>query len=419
MRSYLYIFLVILISACSKPVELKPITPQVGQGQEPGPTVLSEFDFTGQENLGRLIFHDTRLSEPAGVSCASCHDASLAFTGNNGSSIPAVAIGSTPGSFGSRSVPQLKYAAFFVDFGFYPANDLPGQPITLLPFGGMFWDGRALDFAEQVRGPLLNPKEMNNPTIDAVMAKIETAPYRDQFLEICGSQVFGDTPKAFSCLSDAVAAFELSPVFRPFTSKFDYYLQGKAELTPLEAQGFELFKDAEKGNCISCHRGKLDSNYPLSWQFTDHGYDSIGTPRNNTIPVNSDPTHFDLGLCQRPGIQEFLPHGEVAENYCTQFKNPSLRNIALTAPYGHNGFFQTLTDIVKFYATRDTNPELWYPKDANGIVLKFDDSPAQYHGIINVLPPFDLHQGDTPRLNDAEIAAIVAFLETLTDGYSR
>ena len=96
---------------------------------------------------------------------------------------------------------------------------------------------------------------------------------------------------------------------------------------------------------------------------------------------------------------------------------PTLRDIALTPPYGHNGVFKTLRDIVKFYATRDTNPEEWYPKKADGSVDKFNDLPLQYAGNVNIKEvPLDRKPGDQPRLNDQEVDAIVAFLNTLTDG---
>ena len=95
---------------------------------------------------------------------------------------------------------------------------------------------------------------------------------------------------------------------------------------------------------------------------------------------------------------------------------PTLRNVALTAPYLHNGALATLRDAVAFYATRDTNPERWYPKGADGKVAKFNDLPPQYHGNVNVKEvPYDRKPGQKPRLSDAEIDALVAFLQTLTD----
>jgi len=87
-----------------------------------------------------------------------------------------------------------------------------------------------------------------------------------------------------------------------------------------------------------------------------------------------------------------------------------------TAPYGHNGYFTTLRDVVRFYVTRDTNPELWYPTDAAGNVQKFNDLPTEYQGNVNTEEvPYDRKLGEQPRLTDDEIDAVVAFLNALTD----
>ena len=94
---------------------------------------------------------------------------------------------------------------------------------------------------------------------------------------------------------------------------------------------------------------------------------------------------------------------------------PTLRNVELTAPYGHNGAFATLRDVVRFYATRDTNPERWYPM-RSGRVDAFDDLPVGAHANVNRSEaPYDRNPGQPPRLTDEDIDAIVAFLRTLTD----
>ncbi|HEY6100906.1 MAG TPA: hypothetical protein VIW03_15820, partial [Anaeromyxobacter sp.] len=100
------------------------------------------------------------------------------------------------------------------------------------------------------------------------------------------------------------------------------------------------------------------------------------------------------------------------------FKVPTLRNVARTAPYFHNGAFERLEDVVAFYARRDTDPGEWYPKGAAG-VLKFDDLPAALTGSVNTSEvPFDRKPGDEPALTPAEIGDVVAFLKTLDDGYN-
>jgi len=95
-----------------------------------------------------------------------------------------------------------------------------------------------------------------------------------------------------------------------------------------------------------------------------------------------------------------------------------LRNVATRGAFYHNGLFHTLQDAVAFYATRDTNPERWYTVDQNGKVRKFDDLPAQYRSNINFEPPLDRRPGQPPALSDQDVSDIVAFLRTLTDGYT-
>ena len=101
------------------------------------------------------------------------------------------------------------------------------------------------------------------------------------------------------------------------------------------------------------------------------------------------------------------------------FRVPSLRNVAKTAPYFHNGAIKNLTDAVRFYVRRDTNPEEWYPTDSNGLVQKFNDLPLAYQRNVNTTEaPYNRSRGGTPALNETEIADLVSFLGTLTDGYT-
>ncbi len=117
-------------------------------------------------------------------------------------------------------------------------------------------------------------------------------------------------------------------------------------------------------------------------------------------------------MCKRPGIAAISPAGFDVDSLCGAFKVPTLRNVAVTGPYLHNGVFTKLRDVVAFYATRDTNPARWYPKAKQ----KFNDLPSKYRDNVNIEEvPYDRKIGEKPRLNEAEIDAIVAFLETLTD----
>jgi len=188
------------------------------------------------------------------------------------------------------------------------------------------------------------------------------------------------------------------------------------KLTELEMKGFEIFKDKEKGNCLACHAGNVSSKDPADWIFTDFTYDALGAPRNGAIPANANAAHFDLGLCNAPGLETKLPKGVERASLCGAFKVPTLRNIAVTGPYFHNGVFASLRDAVAFYATRDTDPKQWYPKGADGSARKFDDLPAENTKAINTDEvPYDRKPGEKPRLSDEDIDALVAFLKTLTD----
>ncbi len=373
-----------------------------------------EKALTDAQLLGKRIFEDTNLSEPRGQSCASCHAPKHAFQGNNGSKIAAIAVGSTPDRLGARKTPTIMYKTYSPAFGFY--KDVDDGKETLEAKGGQFWDGRASDLAEQATGPLLNPVEMNNPSIEAVVEKVRTGPYAELVTSVFGADAFSDPKEAMPKLTSALYAYEATERFAPFSSRFDDYLRGKAKLTPIEARGFELFTNPKEGNCIACHVGKTDSKDPTDWIFTDFTYDALGAPRNPAIPANADPTVFDLGLCKRPGLAAVLPKEIKAELLCGAFKVPTLRNVAVVSPFYHNGAFSSLRDAVAFYATRDTDPKRWYPKLKTGETDKFDDLPGACKQNVNTTEvPYDRMPGQRPRLGERDIDALVAFLKTLTD----
>jgi cytochrome c peroxidase len=395
-----------LLAAASPASSLQSATSDARPADEAG--------LTPRALLGKRIFEDKRLSEPAGLSCASCHDPAKAFQGNNGSPIAALARGSRPDSLGVRKTPTLAYVSFSPRFHFMKKKDEETGESELVPVGGQFWDGRADDLVAQVEGPLVNPREMNNPSKAAVVDKIKAGPYADLARRIYGETIF-ESESAFEKLARAVAAYESTERFHPFASKFDDFLRGRDRLTAEEARGFALFKDKKKGNCLACHVGEERSRRPQDWLFTDFSYDALGAPRNFAIPDNKDPAHVDLGLCGREGLAKAAPAGFDLDSLCGQFKAPTLRNIAATGPYLHNGVFASLREVVAFYATRDTDPARWYPKK-DAATAKYDDLPEKFHDNVNVKEvPYDRKPGETPRLDDGEIDAIVAFLQTLTD----
>ncbi len=378
-----------------------------------GPTTKQ---LSGITRLGELLFNDTNLSEPKGQACVSCHDPKLKHQGNNGSSIVAVAKGSRPSVFGNRNVPSIMYT--YTTMPFHIATELGSDgSVEYIPMGGLFLDGRADSLAAQAKMPMLNHLEMNNPSFAAVVSKVKVSSYAALAVEVFGPNVFDDPEKAIDKIAQAISAYERTSEFSPFSSKFDNYLRGRLRLSWIESFGFELFKNPEKGNCIACHVGKLESREPEDWLFTDFTYDVLGAPRNNSIPVNAEPKYFDLGLCKQPGIEKKIPVGFDVSKLCGAFKVPTLRNIAETGPYFHNGSVKNLSEAVEFYVTRDVNPGRWYPKSATGEIAIFNDLPQKYHGNVNTdEAPYDRKQGGTARLNADEIQAIVAFLKTLTDG---
>ncbi|WP_330083992.1 cytochrome-c peroxidase [Methylocystis iwaonis] len=368
-----------------------------------------EAGLTPVERLGKRVFEDKTLSRPAGVSCASCHDAATAFQGSNGSPVPGVARGSQPNSLGKRNTPTILYASLTPPFGFIDDKDDETGKIEKVPAGGQFLDGRANDLLAQFEGPLLDPLEMNAPSKRFAVEAIRDGAYASLVREVYGEKIFDNPDAAFEKLAQAVVAYESSARFHPFASKFDDYLRGKAELTPIEKKGFALFKDPKKGNCLACHVGKEDSRDPKDWLFTDYTYDALGAPKNPAIAATANAP--DLGLCKRPGLEKLAPAGFDVDSVCGAFKVPTLRNVAVTGPYLHNGAFTKLRDVVAFYATRDTDPARWYPK-----AEKFNDLPADYRANVNTKEaPYDRKEGQKPRLSEKDIDAIVAFLETLTD----
>lgn len=324
------------------------------------------------EKLGRLAFFDESLSEPAGEACATCHDPAAAFTDPRGG-LP-TSKGARAGDAGSRNTPTAMYAAY-VPALFY-MNDDDGFA------GGLFLDGRVNTLEEQAQKPLLNPIEMGNPSVATVAAKLRGAPYADLFRRTFGHAALDDDAAAFASLAQAIAAFERRPEFAPFTSKYDAYLAGSVELSPAEARGLALFNDEKKGNCAACHPSQPgDDDAPP--MFTDFTYDNLGIPQN---PANPAYPTVDHGLMTT--LNDATLDG--------MFRVPTLRNIARTAPYGHNGYFADLHAIVDFYNTRDTRR---WPAPEVAATMNKDELG---------------HLG----LTDAEVDDVVAFLYTLSDGWA-
>ena len=358
-------------------------------------------------DLGQQIFTDANLSEPRGTPCAACHQANMGFAGNHGGR-NGVAIGSTPASIGSRNAMTNSYLGLIpAPFSFVTTNGVTEA------VGGLFWDGRADSAELQALGPLLNPLEMNNPNRKSVVDKIAQSRYAAQFKQVFGADIFANTDAAFTSIGVAIAAFERARL-QAFSSKYDEMVRGQATLSPTEARGMALFMEPTKGNCAGCHLMNPTSGKPEDSPFSEFTYYATGIPRNSAIPKNADPAFYDLGLCgpdrTPPALPSNVAPGFTINNVCGQFRMPTLRNVAERPAFMHNGFFKSLTEVVRFYATRNSDPQRWYGQAVS------NDLPAQYLGNIEVVKaPFNRAASAGAALTDAEIADIVAFLHTLSD----
>jgi cytochrome c peroxidase len=359
--------------------------------------------------VGRALFFDASLSASGKTACAGCHDPRHAFGPPNDA--PVQSGGADGHRPGVRAVPSLRYAQNIPPFTEHFFDDEEDDGIDQGPAGGRTWDGRAQSAHDQARLPLFSAFEMANAGPGDIVARVARAGYAGRLRETFGAAVFDDKALAFKAVLLSLETFQQSPSeFYPYSSKYDAWLRHEASLSAAELRGLAAFDDPAKGNCARCHPSGLRKGaFP---QFTDFGYAALGAPRNMSIPANSDPRYFDLGLCG-PLRTDLKDKGQ----YCGLFRTPSLRNVATRRVFFHNGVFHRLDQAVRFYAERDTQPQKWYSRRKDGATLKFDDLPAAYRGNVDTQPPFGRRAGDRANLSEADIADIVAFLNTLTDGF--
>jgi cytochrome c peroxidase len=408
---------------------------------------VSELSAVAQ--LGRKMFFDMSLSGSGQLSCASCHSPDLAYGPPNDRAVQLGGVDMTRSAF--RAVPSLRYLEHTPNFSIGPNPEMAdNDPVPLdsgapagpalpaanvkvasiakatadaaaraaaeanVPQGGLDRDGRANTFQGQALGPLLDPNEMDNRSAGELLERLKRAPYAEDIKKLFGANIFNQPNLALDEAMFALARFQAEePSFHPYDSKYDAYLAGKAELTAAEQRGLKLFDDPEKGNCASCHIDRPSRDGLFRPAYTDYQFEALGAPRNRDLPANADPNFHDLGLCG-PMREDYT----TAAAYCGLFKTPTLRNVATRKVFFHNGVFHSLEQVLHFYVERETDPAKWYPKSPNGEIDRYDDLPAQYRGNVDVVDaPYDRKLGEKPALDDAEIADIVAFLGTLTDGY--
>jgi cytochrome c peroxidase len=424
------------------------------------------LDRQGQvRTLGKLLLFDKNLSVNKNEACSFCHTPETGFTGPiqslNQSTI------SYPGSvrtrFSNRKPQSYMYAPFAPVLHY---NKLQGDFV-----GGNFWDMRASGYrlqspsAEQAQGPPTNPVEMGLPDSACVAYRLSQARYRSLFETVWGKgslaihwpanveQVCatpGPPPdndqypvhlapqdrtradRAYDSFALAVSAYEFSPEVSPFTSKYDFVQAGNAKFTLQEALGYELFRG--KARCNECHRDGGPGEEPL---FTDFTASNLGVPRNGTVQFYFESHPDRAGYAANPPGEAYIDPGvggflrkmkslsgqlnpdsawiKLAPKFDGKIQVPTLRNVDMrprpdfVKAYMHNGYFKSLKEVVHFYNTRDTLPacEPGHPGE------KISCWPAPENAANE-----NKRQLGKLGLTDEEENALVAFLKTLTDGYT-
>jgi cytochrome c peroxidase len=321
------------------------------------PEATEEY-FTNTNNniptLGRVLFYDRELSVNNSVSCASCHKQEKAFADNVAFS---KGFKNTLTTRNSMPIQNLQ-TFFFTDFsnktveldrGFGPG----------FPSVSLFWDGRENNLGTMVLKPIVNHIEMGVGDLDALAEKLQSVPYyQDLFLKAYGTSEVSSTK-----ISEALSMFVMSITSR--NTKFDKARFGIDQLSALEEKGRQLFIDVYE--CNACHQTESPTGYIFAGTFANIGlqteYDDDGVAK-----VSGNPG--DAGL----------------------FKIPSLRNVALTGPYMHDGSFETLEDVIDHYSTGI--------QDHPNLDFRLQDEQGEPK-IFNI--------------SEYEKKAIVAFLGTLTD----
>jgi len=356
-------------------------------------TTLSSFILIGcgndntntitAQNLGERLFHDTSLSQNRTMSCATCHVIDSAFVDTRPTNLSlGASLGDDSVSIADRNAPTAAYTSFIPEFHFDAEEGLF--------IGGQFLDGRATNLTAQAKQPFLNPVEMGMSDEAAAIERIkENDDYVRLFKEAYGEDIFEDTNKAYTALAETIAQFEKSDTFSPFNSKFDKTLNGSALFTDQENRGLALFNG--KAQCVLCHASE-----GTQAQFTDFSYDNLGVPVNHALrDANGKGSNFvDVGLYGNTAVNDPELKGA--------FRVSTLRNIAVTGPYMHNGVFKNLATVVHFYNTRDVagaiNPETGNPWEKGEVEVNKNTEEL----------------GDL-KLTPEEEADLVAFLTTLTD----
>lgn len=341
--------------------------------------------------LGQILFFDKALSFHGNQNCATCHNQNQAFIDDRQTSAEGmVSQGDDLTKFGRRNSPTILYAKFSPDFHFDDA--------TQEYVGGQFWDGRAVNLATQAGMPPIDPLEMGMPSkLEVAKRLYSNNMYYSLFTDLYSEKVWQSYEYVYAAMENAIETFQKEKrLLAPFDSNYDKFLQGTYDLSELEKQGMVLFFDKNRTNCSLCHQ-LHDQNYQQE-TFTNYRYYNLGLPKNQKLISHNqyDEDFIDLGLFENP-----LVKGD--EKQKGKFKPPTLRNVAVTAPYMHNGIFQELRTVLLFLDSYN-NP-----------IRKINPETQQPWGEAEYATTMAHDKLKSPALTDNEIDALEAFLKTLTD----
>jgi cytochrome c peroxidase len=390
------------------------------------------------EQLGKSLYFDQNLSKNGNQSCATCHDPSVGYTGPDSTlnAHGAVYPGSTPTLFGNRKPPSAAYAG---DSPLFHYDENLGSWI-----GGMFWDGRATGseladpLAEQAKGPFLNPLEQGITSPEELCKMVREGSYVSLFETVwgVGSLNCAEADLVYDRIGISIAAYERSVEVNPYSSKFDlFWDKAKTKrldvtrinlsnwtkyrrlgLNDSELYGLAIFNDPASANCASCHSLKPGSKgYPL---FTDYSYDNLGIPRNLENPFYANSAYNPEGTAWVDyGLGGYLN----APEEMGKMKVPTLRNVDkrpstdFVKAYGHNGYFKSLPDIIRFYATRGMNGMGGGGMGGGG--MGGGGMGGMCGGMMFPVPEVDANLATLNHFRCADQSYILTFLKTLSDGY--
>lgn len=366
--SFIFVLIVVGIIACVKSNEQA-----LFYFKDDADFIQNNKHLSDTARLGKLMFFDTNLSQPKGISCATCHSPSTAFSDPR---MTAFSEGVDPKHLTDRNSIAISYNIL--------APQRQGAVVrgVIETVGGFFWDGRAHVLEAQAFSPLLNANEMNNGTIANAANKIKSASYFEDFKKVFNDKNLKDDQLIMYYAMLALKSFQKSFQVNPYTSKFDFFMKGEVALTDAEMRGWKLFQDTVKTKCSLCHVSDINP-FTNTIVFTDYSYDNIGTPKH--------PSQIGMAIDSGAALSEPIRNPlEIA-----MFRTPTLRNVNRTAPYMHNGVFETLEDVMDFYNHRDDRTKY----------------TPEYE------PTMNTEDVKSLDLSDNEIKDIIAFLKTLDDGY--